>query len=282
MKAYILSLNREANLLDQWDFGFLLNFIEKNNFEIQDVSKLPKDETAIVALPARHHKGLEDQVNEQLANIDNPVLFLMGDEEAEFDVSKITNSKHIWVQNPHPGKHDDYNKLGTGYPTHMGVKKKDKDLDMYFAGQVTHDRRRELTDVMMDMSFDKKWDIHLVKTRGFTQGDPPDIYYDYTSRAKVMPCPSGAVIPDSFRFFEALESMAIPIADNKTPSGEVMNYWDWMFGNNPIPQVVDWERLWGLLPELLEDYPRNMHQITAWYIRYKRDFKNKVLEQLNG
>lgn len=283
MKAYLLSLNLGANIADQWDFGFLRDFLIDNNFDIENVKKIPNGDKAIVVIPARHHKGLEKKVSDQLDNLNSCVLFLMGDEEAVFDVKQVEHhNRHIWVQNPHIGVHDKYNKLGTGYPTHMKVTKKDKDLTMYFAGQVTHKRREELTDIMIDMSMKDKT-VRVTRTKGFTQGETPEVYYDYMSRAKIVPAPSGAVIPDSFRLFEALECMAIPLADERTADGTVMHYWDWLFGEStPFPHIIEWDVLFGLVPELLEDYPRNIHHITAWYIKYKRDFKLKVLEQING
>ena len=79
MKAYILSLNKDANLIDQWDFGFLKDFFDGNvwktanweNFEIVNCSKLEKAERAIVAIPARHHKDLAAQVNKELNKIED-------------------------------------------------------------------------------------------------------------------------------------------------------------------------------------------------------------------
>jgi len=281
--AYLLSLNRDANVANQWDYGFLKQFLDDNNFNIINTGSLPKDSKAIVVIPARHHKGVEDKINKQLANIDHVVLFLMGDEEADFDVTKITHkSIHIWVQNPHMDKHDKYNRLGTGFPPHITATKEPKDIEVYFSGQVTHKRRVELTDILIDMSMSNK-NVKVTRTKGFTQGEKPEDYYMFMSRAKIVPAPSGAVIPDSFRLFEALECMAIPVADEVSPSQTLNGYWDWLFmGDTPFPKIVEWDRLWGLIPELLEDWPRNVHQQTAWWIKWKRDFKHKVLEQLNN
>lgn len=285
MKAYTLSFNN-SNILDQWDFGFLQDFLNDNDIAIIDTDTLPTTDRAIVILPARHHAGLEDKVNMEIAKIDHVVLFLMGDEEAEFEVEKIQHSSiYIWVQNPHRGRHDTYNKLGTGYPPHMLENLPEtvnKTIKVNFAGQVTHQRRVELTDVLIDMSLHDD-SIKLLRTKGFTQGDVPVDYYANMCASKIAPAPSGAVIPDSFRLFEALECMSIPIADQRTPDGKVTEYWDWLFGQEtPFPKVDNWDRLYGLVPELLEDYPRNLHNITAWYLKWKRDFKNKVLEQVNG
>jgi len=283
MLAYLFSLNPEASVADQWDYGFVKDFLEGNDFTIKQVDKIPKGDKAIVVTPARHHKGLEIKVRKQLDNLNSCVLFLLGDEEADFDVSLVEHPKtHIWVQNPHMDKHDKYNRLGTGYPPHMKLKKQDKDLDVYFAGQVTHKRRRELTDILIDMSMESN-KVLCTRTKGFTQGEKPEVYYNYMSRAKIVPAPSGAVIPDSFRLYEALEAMAIPLADECSPTETLNGYWDWLFmGDTPFPKIIEWDRLFGLVPELIEDHPRNMHQQTAWWIKWKRDFSIKVLEQLNG
>ena len=292
MNAYILSLTKEANLKDQWDFGFLNDFLTGKvwkpsswqGFDIKNVSKLPKTDTAIVAIPARHHKGLEAEVNKQLQRIDNVVLFLMGDEEADFDVELIDHkSIHIWVQNPHLGKHDAYNRIGTGYPTHMRKYMHEplvKDLDVFFSGQVTHDRRLELSDVLEANT--SNYDIEINRTKGFTQGYSKQDYYDFMHRTRIAPAPSGAVIPDSFRLFEGLESLAVVVADQKTPSGEIMEYWDWLFGEiTPFHKVTNWFDLNNIMPEVLDDWYTYIFKQTTWWISWKRKFAYKVMEQLS-
>ena len=283
-KAFLLSLNPDANISEQWDFGFLKDFLEGEFFEIKNVDTLPKTNAALVVIPARHHKGLEHLVNEELKKIERVVLFLMGDEEADFEVEAINHPDvKIWVQNPHMGRHDKYNKLGTGYPQHMKVnlpKYIAKTNDIFFAGQVTHPRRRELVDILIDM-YATGGNVKVVKTAGFTQGEAPSEYYKHLTEAKIAPAPSGAVVPDSFRLFEALECMALVVADQKTPDGTVMEYWDWLFGEEtPLPKVVEWDRLFGLADELLEDWPQNMFRQTAWWLQYKRNFRLRVIEQL--
>lgn len=285
MKAYLFSLNPEANIANQWDYGFLKDFLEDNNFDIENVSKLPKTDKAIVVIPARHHVGYEIEVLLELNKIDHVVLFLMGDEEAVFEVEVIKHdSIEIWVQNPHIGRHDAYHKLGTGYPTHFrnnlpeGVEK--GYLDIFFAGQATHQRRTELLNNLIAFQRKNKKTV-VIPTQGFTKGESPKDYYLHMFSAKIAPAPSGAIIPDSFRLFEALECMTIPIADERTASGEIMYYWDWLFGEiTPFPKTTDWQSLSEVVHETLENWPHNMHKQTAWWIKYKRDFKNKVLDQL--
>lgn len=277
-------MNPDANLLDQWDSGLLTDLL--GDTKLKSVYRLLPAERAIVAIPARHHKGMEQEVNRELNKIDHVVLFLMGDEEAEFEVEKIKHdSIIIWVQNPHMGRHDDYHKLGTGYPKHIGqymkpsIKIYDRQHTMFFAGQVTHQRREELAEVVEAMEENDK-SIMLLKTNGFTQGYEKSNYYARMMTSKIAPAPSGAIVPDSFRLFEALECMTIPIGDLKTAKGDTMLYWDWLFNEAvPFPCVSNWNTLYGMIPELLEDYPNNMHHITAWWIKYKRDTRNKIEEQ---
>ena len=266
----------------QWDSGFAIDMFNDCNLTIEEVDNLPKSNRAIIVIPARHHAGLEEDINKQLERINKPILFLLGDEEADFDVDAIKlDPKRIWIQNPHIGKHDKYNKLGTGYPQHMKQNLPQtitKTLNMFFAGQITHERRHDLLNNMLDYELHDK-NTEIIKTKGFTQGIKPDQYYAKMCSAKIAPAPSGAVIPDSFRLFEALECMAIPIADQKTPSGQIMEYWDWLFQQiTPFPKVDNWASIKDITPELLDDYYNISHKITAWYIKYKRDLRYKLLE----
>lgn len=288
MKAYLLSLNPDASIADQWDFGMLKDILAKLRLDNEMVTALPNDDAAVVVLPARHHKGMETVVNAQLNKIGNVVLFLMGDEEADFDVELIKHpSIHIWVQNPHPGKHDNYYRLGTGYPQHMHEslpeQKPDKTNNVFFSGQVTHQRRKQM-QVALDSYSETHSRVVRNYTESFTSGLEPKNYYKQMCMAKVALCPSGAVIPDSFRLFEALECMAVPIADEVNPDGSITEYWDWLFAETtPIPKITNWDRIFGLIPELIkEQWPANMHQITAWWIMYKRNLTHKIKEQLYG
>lgn len=280
---YYLSLKPETPNRNYWDMG-ILNLLEAD-YDSYEVDELPKVERAIVVIPARHHAGLENEINEQLAKIDKVVLFLMGDEEASFDVDALSHPNiHIWVQNPHPDKHEAYNRIGTGYPPQSQELLKttlpEKDIDLFFAGQVTHDRRKELKGILDSMN-SRGYAVEKHYSAGFTQGLKPKTYYDLLSRTKVAPAPSGAVIPDSFRLFEALESMTIPIGDNKCPDGEIWSYWDFVFSDIvPFPCVTDWNSLPDLYNEIMSDYPHNLHKITSWWLMWKYKFKHKVREQL--
>lgn len=278
MQVYNLSLNPEANALDQWDSGMVIGLLDQLGATYS--RNIDVAERGVVILPARHHKGLERAVNAELKKIDKPVLILLGDEEADFDVEQIElDPSFIWIQNPHPDKHDKYNRLGTGYPPHIKREFKTKDIDVFFSGQVTHDRRRQLVDTLQPIASDT-W--HINRTRGFTQGYEPSQYYDYMNRAKIVPCPSGAVIPDSFRAFEALECFCIPLLDEVSPDGKINgDYWDWLLGANPLPKYKEPTELPAKINELLADWDNISQQCFSWYIRYKNDIKRRIYEQYN-
>lgn len=294
MNVYYLSLKPETPCNDYWDYGFVNDFINGNmrqppgfpEFVKHEVSSLPQDDKAIVLLPARHHAGHEPQVNKELSKIGHVVLFLMGDEEGAFAVEQIDHpSIHIWVQNPHPGRHDAYNKLGTGYPPQsqeiLPGLYPNKERDVFFSGQVTHSRREYLKDSLHSAH---EWgvDADLNYTEGFIQGFVPNEYYERMVKARVAPAPSGAIIPDSFRAYEALESMCVLMADERDPHGKIDGYWDWIFGEDcPFYKVKEWDNIIGWTKEAGQQWPENIHRQTAWWLRKKREFAYKILEQLN-
>lgn len=293
--CYFLSLKEETPNKDYWDYGLLEDFISGNvwrtnnwiDFETHEVNKLPPKDRAIVVVPARHHSGFEYKINKMLQRIDKVVLFLMGDEEAEFEVEKIQhNNIQIWVQNAHPGRHDDYNKLGTTYPIHIKEHLKNKTfnktLDLYFSGQITHKRRTQMLECVLHYEAEFNKNCLINRTRGFTQGVSHEEYYKLMAAAKVVPAPSGTVVPDSFRLFEALECMCIPIADEVNPSGNITEYWDWLLGEeSPFPKLTSWDAIYGIMENVLQEYPNNLHQVTSWWIKWKRNFAYKVMEFIN-
>jgi hypothetical protein len=283
--AYALSLNPDASILDQWDSGLILDILKDLDFTVEKVSSLPECERAIVLIPARHHKDLVMRINIELLKIDHLIFICLGDEEADFDIDAINHpDMTVYIQNPHIGVHDQYHRIGTGYPTHMRkyIPKElpKRTIDLFFSGQITHQRREELYRVMEYMKERMGISMALKATQGFTQGLSHEDYYQTMLSAKIAPCPSGAVVPDSFRLFEAMECMCLVVADNKTPDGKTMEYWDWLFREEvPFPKVVDWDRLMPITEELLEDYAHKLHKQTSWYILYKRNLRETIKEQ---
>lgn len=279
-KCYLYSFNENDCAADKWDYGLLKEIFDKYEVDQIKVTSIPNVDRGFVVVPGPQNLGHEEDVNEEIQNISRLVLFITGDEEGKFDISKINHpNAEIWIQYPHE-KHKDYNKLPIGVPQHLkkfAPEYPSKDNDLYFGGQITHPRRQQLAKVLQTMP-----NALFKPTAGFAQGDKPVDYYRTLSSARVAPAPSGAVVIDSFRFFEAIEMLCLPIADKVDPKGNSLEFYKYVFGYDiPVPHVSNWSELHKLAPELLNQYPKNMHKVVAWWIKYKRDLGIKIMRQIN-
>jgi len=277
--AYIYSIDPLDAADGKWDYGLLKETFEKNNVKQLVVKEIPKAERGFVVIPGQGNAGKEDKISMQLKNLDRAVLFITGDECALFDVDKINHPNiSIWVQYAH-AKHEKYNKFFIGVPQHLKFSLPDypiKQYDIYFGGQITHQRRQQLAKVMPNLP-----NALYKPTEGFAQGEQPKDYYRTLSKAKIAPAPAGAMVIDTFRFFEAIEMLALPIGDLVDSKGEMIDYFNYVSpGENPIKKIDDWNKLNRFLPKLLSNYPNNMHQVVCWWLKYKRDFSIKVMRDV--
>ena len=279
--AYLYSHDGQDYANDKWDYGLLKEIFDKYEVDQTRVTEIPKADKAFVVIPGPQTAGNEELLSNELNKLSRVVLFINGDENARFDVSKIRhNNIEIWIQYPHE-KHDQYNKMPIGVPQHLKdnvPEYKEKEYDVYFGGQITHSRRKELASVMPRLK-----NSLYGPTKGFSLGDKPKDYYAKLSSAKIAPCPSGAAVIDTFRFFESIELLTLPIADKLDPSMTETKFYIKMFGPEfPVASVDNWNSIEELLPELLENYPNNMHRVVSWWIKYKRDLGSRIMEQLNA
>jgi hypothetical protein len=278
-KAYIYSIDPLDAADGKWDYGLLKETFEKNNVEQVVVKKIPKADRGFVVIPGQGNAGKEDEISNQLKNLDRAVLFITGDECGLFDVDKIDHPNiSIWVQYAHE-KHKKYNKFFIGVPQHLQYNLPDypiKEYDVYFGGQITHQRRQQLAEVMPNLP-----NALYKPTEGFAQGEQPKDYYKTLSKARVAPAPAGAQVIDTFRFFEAIEMLALPIGDKVDSKGNMIDYFNYVYPEGiPIKKIKDWKKLKKMLPSLIDDYPNNMHKVVCWWIKYKRDFSLKIMRDL--
>jgi hypothetical protein len=281
IKTFLYSVKEEDCAADKWDYGLLKEIFDKYKIDQVKVSSIPKADRGFVVVPGPQNIGYEEEVNAQIQNLSRVVLFITGDEEGTFDISKIDHpNAEVWIQYPHE-KHKIYNKLPIGVPQHLKKlvpKYPSKDNDLYFGGQITHSRRQQLAKAMQNMP-----NALFKPTEGFAQGDKPIDYYRTLASAKIAPVPSGAVVIDSFRFYEAIEMLCLPIADRIDPKGNSLDFYNYLFGYDiPVTQVSNWSELHSLVPELVSQYPTDMHKVVTWWIKYKRDLGIKIMEQVNA
>ena len=280
INAYLYSVKQEDCAADKWDYGLLKEIFDKYEIEQIRETSIPKSDRGFVVIPGPQNLGHEEDVNKEIQNLSRIVLFITGDEEGKFDITKINHpNAEIWIQYPHE-KHKDYNKLPIGVPQHLKklvLEYPSKDNDLYFGGQITHARRQQLANAIQTMP-----NALFKPTAGFAQGDKPVDYYRTLASAKIAPAPSGAEVIDSFRFYEAIEMLCLPVADKIDPKGNSLDFYQYVFGYEiPVTHVSNWSELHTLVPELLNQYPQNMHKIVAWWIRYKRDLGIKIMGQIN-
>lgn len=279
-KAYIYSTNPLDSADGKWDYGLLKETFNKNNIEQLVVKEIPKSDRGFVVIPGQGNAGKERAISKQLQNLNRAVLFITGDECALFDVDKIDHPNiSIWVQYAH-AQHEKYNKFFIGVPQHLENNLPDypiKKYDVYFGGQITHQRRQQLSEVMPNLP-----NALYKPTRGFAQGEQPKDYYRSMASARIAPCPAGAQVIDTFRFFEAIEMLALPVGDLIDSNGEMIDYFNFVSpAKMPIKKVNDWNKLNSLIPDLLDQYPNNMHQVVCWWLKYKRDFSLKIMRELH-
>jgi hypothetical protein len=281
ISAYLYSVKEEDCAADKWDYGLIKEIFNKNKIKQIKVTELPNVERAFVVVPGPQNIDYEEQISDELNKIDRVVLFITGDESATFNIDKIKHSNiEIWIQYPHK-KHAQYNKLALGVPQHLSKnlpEYQDKSYDVFFSGQITHQRRQELAVVMPNIP-----NSFYNPTDGFAEGLKPKNYYDKMGISKIVPCPSGAEVIDSFRFYEAIEMLCLPIGDRLNSKMQETNFFNFVFGTEfPIQVTDNWHHIKKIIPVLLENYPQNMHQVVCWWIKYKRDLSIEVMRQANA
>lgn len=232
---------------------------------------------AIVVIAGQFHASEQDiaKINE-ITRAEPWVVFLVtSDEESLFNVDLLSHpNRKVWVQSHKPGIHDQYEKLPMGWSPHV-PQFAAKDLDWTFMGQVTHSRRTELSHALRTLRGGES-----VETAGFAMGATPDTYMEVLARAKVAPAPSGPFTVDSFRLYEALRSGCIPVVEIDTPEGSQAGYWTNLFGDHPLTVVESWRTFPEVLDWLLSEWPKNVNEIGAWWIGWKRELHKRLWQSV--
>lgn len=207
-----------------------------------------------------------DEVNMEMKDSLKVTVIITSDEENKFQVQDLYHpDMRVLINYPSMTSDvDGYLPIGYCPQTKDLIKKQGmsaKSLDFFFAGQVTHNSRREMAAHLALFSEGGK----LISTDGFAQGLPYEEYIQLMCRSKVIPCPEGYVSPDSFRLYEALEAGCIPIVRNKA-------FWTRLFGEVPFPIIDDWSELPDLIKHM-KDRPDMNNKCQAWWLAKKRELR---------
>lgn len=270
---------------NQWDCNMLdrlfANQLYPTGLEFRRVDGYPNHvDGCILIIPGRYWHQRANEISETLSRYDWILGIRTGDEENDFDPYSVWhNNIKWWVQTPQVGH--DYDEgtrfFGVGYPPHFNhLKPSERNVDVFLSAQDTHERRTECFAAVGRAKGTKM----LHRTAGFTQGMDKDEYALWMRSAKIAPAPSGAVSPDSFRLYEALESHTVPIADDISPTHDSSGYWRMVHPDAPFPILDKYEQLPGYIEDQLKEWPANVNRITAWWMRYKRQMSQWLREDL--
>ena len=257
-----------------WDQALLEDVLADRRFGYP-VDHRMVGEGQILIVPGPANRDLVEKITAEINEWPWVLMIVTSDEEGQFawwDVSHPT--WRLWVQSPM--RDGDFTAFGTGYPPqcleHLQGAAPEKLDDWFFAGQVTHERRQECVKILRGMQYGT-----LVETEGFTQGLQPADYYDALKRAKVAPCPSGPLTPDTFRLYEALEAGCLPVVD-RTPISVKQGYWARVYGHVPFPVVDSWSELPAIIKNL--DWPADVNRAGSWWAQHKRSLIYRMSHQI--
>lgn len=149
----------------------------------------------------------------------------------------------------------------------------ERKYDINFIGQLKSDRYNLLNEIK---KVDKKYTHITARWNDPNSLDVNEMSNVY-SNTLLIPCPMGNVHPDSFRICESLESGSIPVIKKYGN----YDYFDKIYGNSPIPKVVEWEELSNLLEVIKINPDKKIKEINDWYKSFKLELKNKMFNLLS-
>lgn len=272
---------------DQWDCTLVSDLLDgtlyPHGLKVEHHQGFPNSDGAIIVCPGRYWASRTDQINQSIQRFQWMLLLRTSDEEDLFDIGDVVHENaRFWVQTPRGGRdYGDARLFGVGYSPHfrdLPVDPPVKDTDVYLAAQKSnaltgrhfkvYERRAAFFKALRRVAGSKV----LVERDGFAQGDRAE-YVAGMLAAKVAPAPTGMVSVDSFRFWEALQSGAIPVADTVSDADGLTDYWVRLFGHDtPFPILRDVEHLPMIVDGLIDGWPANANRVQAWWYREKRQY----------
>ena len=298
--AHVVWLSYHAGILGRgyWDQGTLEELLARLGYpphrltlvHHDTIGDVPEGEGAIVVIPGRHHAADIERIASELDALAWAIVVVTGDEESTFDwLSLRGEHRRMWIMHPDAADRAEQPQgvtfLGSGAPPRFTAELRamdgppERDLPLFLAGQATTDRRREAMAAAAEIE-----GAEVIATAGFTQGVDSATYARGMARARIAPCPSGPVAPDSFRLFEALEAGALPIADARvTRDEDLHDYWPGIFGETPpFPFVDQWEQLGEVVDSAAQGWPANANAAAAWWQWRKRTLTRRMAAQLES
>lgn len=203
------------------------------------------------------------------------ILIATSDEGSTFPWARFKPPQYcrLWVQTPRSAHSYPHGTRFFGYgapePAEAYALRMNRDIPIFFSGQVTHSKRDEMWEGLEALLATGEWEGSVVKgTAGFAEGLDMDTYIEFMARARFAPAPSGPLTQDSFRFYEALEAGAYPLFDLFRPDNYDA-YWPLLFDYMPLGGIADWHHVATTIKQV-EATPMAMAQASAWWQQQKR------------
>ena len=256
---------------NQWDQTFICDLL----------AQVDHSGVHVLIIPGRYWFDKIDEINNRLQDKPNVLVVITGDEEALFDTSQLEHpNMRICVQSPHlhdRRKADMWLPIGYTPGIRDPKSRPGKSLRWFFAGQNTHKRRNECVEVLRQIEGGA-----LFPTKSFNEGLEHDDYLDIMFSAVAVPCPSGAVIPDTFRLYEALEAGCVPLADGFDPKMGSQGYWRYLFDTNdiPFPIIEDWGDAPGTINYVNDIFPTFNNRVFGWWQQQKRLLRLRLQKEI--
>jgi hypothetical protein len=139
----------------------------------------------------------------------------------------------------------------------------ERSYDLFFSGQMSHNRN-EMISVINNIK--EKYNSLINVTDGFAKGFNINDFYDKLGDSKIALVPNGAVIPESFRFFESFMRHCIVI----TTLPQNSMYDMWYYKDCPALFLNNWHEL---TESKIDDLLNNL---DYHYEKSKSYFENKL------
>jgi hypothetical protein len=268
----------DVQLLD----GILAGGVWPNGLDTPRHAETPQAPScgAVVFINGGFHHDDVATLNERLSDLTWAVVLITSDEGSRFPLDELVppDRHRLWVMTPRPDRHypDGTRFVGEGWPVGTPAMLAAGDVrrsDVFFAGQVNHDRRESMWANLERYAGEAEFGIVVdgLRSDAFAHGLERDVYLERLSHSRVVLAPGGPRTPDSFRAYEALEAGCVPLLDRTTsndypPDG----YWQLVAPGCPAPLVDDWNQLDKHLDAVLADWPLRAAECSAWWQQRKR------------